>query len=110
MYELTLELFETRPDRRWYWMAMATSLAWHRLKDRRLALHMADALYRLAPPTAPDWARLLKLYLLRSNNELEAAVFLAKQALSEGRFKDPAEQQVLLDFLHRLESQQERRP
>jgi len=105
MYELARELFRTDPETRWYWFAMATSLAWHRLADKDLPLAMAEDLYRMAPAEAPDWARYLKLYLLRSANEVEMALFMARRALEEGRFASERDEQALAEFIQRLEEQ-----
>lgn len=109
MYQLAQSLFEHAPDTRWYWMAMATSMAWHKLGDHALALRMADSLYQHAPTSAPEWARFMKLYLYRSHNEVEMALFMARQALKSGRFRDERERMALLRFIERLQQQRQYR-
>ena len=107
MYQLAQSLFEHAPDTRWYWMSMATSMAWHKLGDHALALRMADLLYQKAPASAPEWARFMKLYLHRARNEVEMALFMARRALQEGRFRDEREQAALLRFIERLQQQRQ---
>lgn len=109
MYRLVRTLFRIDPQRRWYWLAMATSLAWHRLEEKKLPLAMAEDLYRMAPADAPDWARFLKLYLLRSANEVEMALFMARRALEEGRITSERDARTLAEFIQRLEQQAEER-
>ncbi len=105
MFELVRRMFRRDPENRWYWMAMATSLAWRSSKkgNRELPLAMAADLYALAPPSAPNWARFLQLYLLRNARKEEQARTLAQRALREKRFDRKEDRLALRAFLHRLQ-------
>lgn len=93
------------PVRRWPWLAHATLLAKHRLKDLPLARRYAQALERhAAAPGVPAWAQQMEILLLEDMNELEAAKILIGSLLQSGALRDPAELRFLKGKLEELEA------
>lgn len=98
------EAFLQDPDRRWPWLAHASLLAKHRLRDLPLARRYASDVARLAAsPDVPDWARQMEVFVLEDMNELDAAKVLLGAMLEDGRIRDPAERRFLEFKLQDLE-------
>lgn len=105
MLEFVYRQFLLDPDRRWPWLAHATVIAKHRLKDLPLALRYARAIQRHAVgKEVPLWARQMEIFILEDMNELEAARLLIGAYLEGGAIKDPAELRFLDQRLRQLEA------
>jgi hypothetical protein len=86
------------PNRRWPWLAHATFLAKHRLKDMDLALKYAAALQKYTTAKdVPVWATTMEIFIREDMNELETARTMIGGLLASGRITDRAE----LNFLDR---------
>jgi hypothetical protein len=104
MLDLVLRLFREDPNRRWPWLAHATVLAKHRLKDLPLALAYARELgERATGPEVPLWARQMAPFLLEDMNELEAARILIGGLLAAGQVRDARDAALLESRLKALE-------
>jgi hypothetical protein len=80
------------PNRRWPWLAHATFLAKHRLKDMTLALKYADALQKYTTTKdVPPWAVTMGVFIREDMNELETAQVMIGGMLASGRITDPGE-------------------
>ena len=89
------------PNRRWPWLAHATFLAKHRLKDIALARSYAASLQtHTTAIDVPPWVTTMEIFILEDLNELEAARVMIGGLLASGRITDRGE----LHFLNgRLE-------
>ena len=84
------------PNRRWPWLAEATIIAKHELKDLPLAREYAAALQRhTTTPDAPVWVRQMEPFILEDMNELEAARVLIGGLLASGQVKDQRDMMLL---------------
>jgi len=107
MLEFVYRQFLVDPNRRWPWLAHATVIAKHRLKDLPLALRYARAIQRYAVgKNVPLWARQMEIFILEDMNELEAARLVIGGYLQSGSLKDPAELRFLDERLKQLEAKQ----
>ena len=104
MLEFVYAAFADDPARRWPWLAHATYLAKHRLKDRDLALKYAARLAQANTPVIPHWAQQLQIFVLADMGEVEAAKVLLGGLLASGKITDPHEQRLLTQRLHELET------
>jgi len=92
------------PNRRWPWLAHATYLAKHRLKDMDLARNYASALQKYTTATdAPPWVTTMEIFILEDLNELEAARLMIGGVLASGRITDRAELLFLDGRLNEIE-------
>jgi len=92
------------PNRRWPWLAQATILAKHRLKDLPLARKFAVALQQhTTTPDAPVWVRQMEPFILEDMNELEAAKIMIGGLLASGQVKDRRDYELLQRHLKELE-------
>jgi hypothetical protein len=92
------------PNRRWPWLAHATILAKHRLKDLPLARQYAAALQQhTTAPDAPLWVRQMEPFILEDMNELEAAKIMIGGLLASGQVKDTRDLELLDRRLKALE-------
>lgn len=92
------------PNRRWPWLAHATVLAKHGLKDLPLARQYAVALQQhTTTPDAPAWVRQMEPFILEDMNELEAARVLIGGLLASGQITDEREIMLLDRRLKQLE-------
>ena len=106
MLDFVHRKFLEDPQRRWRWLAHATILAKHRLKDNRLALRYADDLARLARG-APNWARQMRIFILEDMGELESATILLGGLLATGEVTDPNEIHFLTQRLEQMKQSAE---
>ena len=84
------------PNRRWPWLAHATLLAKHQLKDLPLARKYAVALQQnTTAPDAPTWVRQMEPFILEDMNELEAAKVMIGGLLASGQVKDRRDFELL---------------
>jgi len=105
MLEFVYRKFFADPDRRWPWLAHATVIAKHQLKDLPLALRYARAIQRYAVgKEVPLWAKQMEIFVLEDMNELEAARLIIGGYLASGTVKDPAELRFLDERLKQLEA------
>ncbi len=92
------------PNRRWPWLAHATLLAKHQLKDLPLARKYAVALQQnTTTPDAPTWVRQMEPFILEDMNELEAAKIMIGGLLASGQVKDRRDFELLERRLKQLE-------
>lgn len=94
------------PNRRWPWLAHATVVAKHRLKDLPLARRYAKALQQnTTDPNAPLWVRQMEPFILADMGELEQARILIGGLIASGQVKDRRDAELLK---HRLKEIEER--
>ncbi len=92
------------PNRRWPWLAHATFLAKHRLKDMGLALKYAAALQKYTTAKdVPAWATTMEIFIREDLNELETARVMIGGLLASGRITDPGELKFLDGRLREIE-------
>ena len=103
MLEFVHRQFMLDPNRRWRWLAHATIMAKHRLKDDALALSYARDIAQYAP-AAPGWARQMQIFILEDIGELESAKILLGGLLAGGEVQDPQELHFLLERLEILKN------
>ncbi len=104
MLEFVYREYLKDPNRRWPWLAHATVLAKHQLKDLELALKYARALQdHTTAPDAPLWARQMVPFILEDMNELEAAKVLIGGLIASGQVKDERDLRLLQRRLERIE-------
>jgi hypothetical protein len=93
------------PNRRWPWLAHATILAKHELKDLPLARRYAVALQQhTTTPDAPVWVRQMEPFIVEDMNELEAAKILIGGLIASGQVKDERDLRLLERRLKELEA------
>jgi hypothetical protein len=113
MLEFVYREYLKDPNRRWPWLAHATVLAKHELKDLDLARRFAVALERnTTSPDVPVWAKQMEPFILEDMNELEAAKILIGGMISSGQIKDERDLELLDRRLKLLEERiaADRRP
>jgi hypothetical protein len=93
--------FTEDPERRWRWLAHATLMAKHRLRDNALALRYARDITRLAP-RAPNWARQMQVFILEDMGEVESASILLGGLLATGEITEPSEIRFLTQRLEQM--------
>jgi len=104
MYDFVLRGFLQDPNRRWSWLAHATIMAKHRLKDPQLALNYADALARHATGSGvPGWARQMHIFLREEMGEIESAKVLLGGLLESGQVTDEQEKRFLIERLNAMQ-------
>lgn len=92
------------PERRWQWMAHATVIAKHRLKDLNLARQFAVDLQRnTKSPDAPLWVKQMEVFILEDLNELETARIMLGGLIASGQVKDARDLDLLKRRLEELE-------
>jgi hypothetical protein len=105
MLELIYAAYLEDPDRRWPWLAEATLIAKHRLKDLPLARTYARTLQeRTKDPSAPLWVRQMEPFILEDMNELESARVLLGGLIASGQVKDERDMRLLEEHLKALEA------
>jgi len=104
MLEFVYREYLKDPNRRWPWLAQATVIAKHELKDLALAREYAVALQKhTTTPDAPPWVRQMEPFILEDMNELEAARILIGGLLASGQVTDQRDIMLLDRRLKRLE-------
>jgi hypothetical protein len=92
------------PNRRWPWLAHATFLAKHRLKDMGLALKYAVALQKYTTAKdVPAWVTTMEIFIREDMNELETARMMIGGLLASGRITDRGELNFLDGRLREIE-------
>jgi hypothetical protein len=109
MLEFVYKQFFIDPQQRWPWLAHATVLAKHQLKDLSLALKYAQAIAAHANPSMPRWAQEMQIFILEEMGELEQARLVIGGMLASGQLNDPNEIQFLNDKLLALEKKSAKR-
>jgi len=99
------------PNRRWPWLAHATIIAKHQLKDLPLARQYAVALqHNTTDPNAPLWVKQMEPFILADMGELELARILIGGLIASGQVKDRRDAEMLerrlKDIEERLKQQQ----
>lgn len=104
MLEFVYRQYLLDPNRRWPWLAHATFLAKHRLKDIALARKYAAALQKNTTATdAPAWVTTMEIFILEDLNELETAQMMIGGLLASGRISDRGELHFLNTRLEEIE-------
>ena len=108
MLAFVADQFEDDPTRRWQWLAHAVYVAKHRLKDRELALQLAERLAAHRENLAiPSWATQMNIFVLEELGEIESAKVLLGGLLESGQITDPHERWFLSKRLADLEQRSE---
>ena len=104
MLDFVYRAYLEDPNRRWPWLAHATILAKHELKDLALARQYAIALQKhTTTADAPLWVRQMEPFILEDMNELEAAKILIGGLIASGQVKDERDLRLLEQRLKLLE-------
>lgn len=104
MFDFAYRHFLEDPNRRWPWLAHATIMARHRLKDPQLALVYADDLARRATgPAVPSWARQMHIFLREDLGAVESARILLGGLLASGQVTDEQEKRFLIERLDAMQ-------
>jgi hypothetical protein len=104
MLDFVYRAYLEDPNRRWPWLAHATVIAKHELKDPALARQYAVALQQhTTTPDAPVWVKQMEPFILEDMNELEAAKILIGGLIASGQVKDERDLQLLQRRLELLE-------
>jgi hypothetical protein len=107
MLELVYEQYLLDPDRRWPWLAHATLIAKHRVKDLPLARRYAVALQtHTKAADVPLWVRQMEPFILADMNELESARVLLGGLIATGQVKDERDLMLLKRHLKLIEARQ----
>ncbi|TSA15767.1 MAG: hypothetical protein D4R74_05905 [Betaproteobacteria bacterium] len=105
MLEFVYRQYLLDPNRRWPWLAHATFLAKHRLKDMPLALRYAAALQKYTTAKdVPAWATTMEVFIREDLNELETARVMIGGLLASGRITDRGELHFLNGRLKEIEA------
>lgn len=106
MLEFIYESFFSDPKRRWRWLAQASIIAKHQLKDLPLALRYAQALTRHTDKIAdlPAWAREMEIFILEDMGELKQAKLIVGGLLASGQITNKDEIIFLNQKLKELEA------
>jgi len=97
------------PNRRWPWLAHATFLAKHRLKDMGLARKYAATIQKYTTDKdVPPWATSMEIFILEDMNELETARIMIGGLLASGKVTDRAELIFLNGRLREIEDRLKR--
>ena len=103
MLEFVYQEFFKDPQHRWPWLAHATVLAKHRLKDLPLALKYAKAIATHSNSQMPRWAQEMRIFILEDMGELEQARLVIGGMLATGQITEQNEIQFLNEKLQALE-------
>ncbi|MBI3373456.1 MAG: hypothetical protein HY017_17150 [Betaproteobacteria bacterium] len=104
MLEFIYAEFFRDPNRRWPWLAHASLVAKHQLKDLALARKYAVALDKtVTARDIPAWATQMEIFILEDMNELEAAMLMIGGLVASGKVTDPAELRFLEGRIKELE-------
>lgn len=109
MLDFVHRKFLEDPARRWRWLAHCTIMAKHRLNDQALALKYAEDIARHAP-SAPGWARQMRIFILEDMGELESATILLGGLLATGEVSDPKEIHFLTQRLEEIKNAEKSSP
>ena len=111
MLEFIYRAYLRDPNRRWPWLAHATFLAKHRLKDMDLALKYAAALQKYTTAKdVPAWATTMEIFIREDLNELETARVMIGGLLASGRITDRGELNFLDGRLREIEERLKQAP
>ena len=104
MLDYIYRKFNEDPNRHWRWLAHASTVAKHNLKDMPLALKYARALAEKATAKhVPYWARDMHFILLEDIGEIETAKVMVGALLESGEISDPYELNFLTEKIRELE-------
>lgn len=93
------------PNRRWPWLAHATVIAKHQLKDLPLARRYAAALQQhTTDPDAPLWVKQMEAFILADMGELELARIMIGGLIASGQVKDRRDAELLEQRLKEIEA------
>lgn len=104
MMEFIYRQYFLDPNRRWPWLAHATFLAKHRLKDMDLARKYASTIQKYTTDKdVPVWATSMEIFILEDMNELETARIMIGGLLAGSKITDRGELNFLDGRLHEIE-------
>lgn len=89
------------PARDWRWMTHAIYLARYRLDANETALRLANEMADFETDAVPDWARHLRILVLRDVGRVEAARALVNRLLETETGIEPRERRWLKYYLDR---------
>ncbi|MBL8539162.1 MAG: hypothetical protein U1E63_00625 [Burkholderiales bacterium] len=105
MLDFVFRQFLDDPPHRWQWLAHASVMARHALRDLPLSLKYAQALADHAGDAPiPSWARQMHIFLRADMGEHEAAKVLLGGLLASGTIQDPHEIAFLMQRIEMLEN------
>jgi hypothetical protein len=92
------------PNRRWPWLAHATVIAKHELKDLALAKRYAAALQQYTTdPNVPIWVKQMVPFIMADMGELEQARIMIGGLIASGQVKDGRDAELLKQRLKEIE-------
>ena len=104
MLDYIYKKFNEDPNRHWRWLAHASVVAKHDLKDMPLALKYARTLAEKATAkNVPYWARDMHIMLLEDMGEIETARVMVGALLESGEITDSYELRFLTEKIRELE-------
>ena len=104
MMDFIYRQYLSDPNRRWPWLAHATYLAKHRLKDMDLARKYAAAIQKFTTAAdVPAWAKTMEVFILEDMNELETARLMIGGLIESGKITDRGELKFLDGRLREIE-------
>lgn len=99
------EAFFADPEKRWPWLAHATYIAKHQLRDLPLARRYAAAIQQHVHGSGvPLWVKQMEAFILEDMNELEAAKIMIGGYISSGQITEPSELRMLEERLKQIEA------
>lgn len=105
MVDFIFRAYLADPNRRWPWLAHATIIAKHELKDLPLARKFAAALQKnTTDPNAPLWVKQMEPFILADMGELEQARILIGGLIASGQVKDRRDAELLERRLAEIEA------
>ncbi|MDH5394529.1 MAG: hypothetical protein OEY11_15195 [Gammaproteobacteria bacterium] len=96
--------FLQNADKNWRWLAEATVIARHTLKDQPLALKYATALADSSSSEIPHWARDIRLIILEDMGEVEQVKLLVGALVASKTVTDANEIRFLEILMQRLQN------
>ena len=103
MLNFVYEKFLEDPNKRWPWLAHASLIARHQLKDIQLSRTYTQALReKITSSTVPHWVTQMDALLAEDMNELDSAKILIGGLLTSGKITDPHEFHFLQQKLEQL--------
>ncbi|MDH5426515.1 MAG: hypothetical protein OEY29_16130, partial [Gammaproteobacteria bacterium] len=96
--------FQQNPAKNWRWLAEATVIARHTLKDQGLSLKYATALANSSNKEIPHWARDMRLIILEDMGETEQLKLIVGGLIASKTVTDRNEIRFLDLLLQRLQN------
>ncbi|MCK5718972.1 MAG: hypothetical protein KAH84_03360 [Thiomargarita sp.] len=104
MLNFVYKQFFIDPDNRWQWLAHASLIAKHRLKDLPLALKYAQAIAAHSSENMPFWAKEMQIFILEDMGELEQVRLIVGGMFANGQITELNEIKYFNEKLENLEN------